>query len=310
MTRQIPVFINSLLATSLLLINVFCWFLLPILGQQHSIWFIIWLPVLLTTNTLWALIHEAIHTMLHPQSRISNLMGRSLALSLGIGFHLARFGHLTHHRFNRQGIDLTEGYDPAKTPKWLASIRYYLQITLGLYLSEILLPLLFLLPKSLIIKLADKLVDNRYRDNFKQRLLKQSVLAEIRIDALLMLSIWLTSFYLYGQYGWILLLAGLGRGLLISFADNLPHYDTPVDDVRYAYNLKLPKPLQLWLLNFNLHRVHHHYPNVPWRQLPDQFVQSRDKLDRNYFSQALNQLKGVIPISVLAAKNKNTLLKD
>ena len=48
-----------------------------------------------------------------------------------------------------------------------------------------------------------------------------------------------------------------GRGLLISFLDNVYHYETPVNDVFFAKNLRLAKPLQGILLNFNLHGIHH-----------------------------------------------------
>ena len=62
----------------------------------------------------------------------------------------------------------------------------------------------------------------------------------------------------------LLFLALLARGFLISFLDNVYHYETPVSDVFYAKNLRLAAPLAKLLLNFNFHGIHHVNPAIPW----------------------------------------------
>ena len=57
--------------------------------------------------------------------------GRLMAVLLGSSFHVLRFGHLTHHQYNRNPIDRPDIYDPAVTPRLKARIaasseRWYL----------------------------------------------------------------------------------------------------------------------------------------------------------------------------------------
>lgn len=301
MKKTIPTTINMTLGTLFIGINIFCWFVIPILAINNWLWLMCWIPALLLSNTMWALIHEAIHCIFHPNKSVNLKWGRMLSLSFGIEFHIARFGHLLHHRFNRSGIDLTDGYDPEKIPKWLANLGYYLQICIGLYLSEILVPILLLFPKQVLLFLGRKTVGEQapHYQVAKSALLKNPTLYEIRIGTIAMLIIWIISFYLYGHFWWVLLVAALIRGFMVSFADNLPHYGTATNDVRYAYNLSLPPFLQKGILNFNLHRVHHHYPNIPWKQLPEKFMAINDQLDVNYFKQGMKQWRGVIPTVTL-----------
>ena len=300
-SNKIPSKVNIVLGSCFIVFNLFCFLILPLLAQQQPAWLWLLLVAVITTNTLWALIHEAIHCIFHPNKPTNFLFGRLMGLSFGVEFHIARFGHLMHHRFNRTGLDLTDGYDPDKTPRWLANIPYYLQICVGLYLSEIFVPILFLLPKGTVSHLAEKLLghDSPHFKALKSNLLKAQTLRELRVNTLVMLALWTISFYLYGQYWWALLAASLCRGFMISFADNLPHYGTTTHDTRYAYNLSMPSIFQKLILNFNLHRVHHHYPNVPWSQLPEKFKQTNDQTDINYFKQGMRQWRGVIPLHML-----------
>lgn len=214
-SNKIPSKTNIILGSGLILFNLFCFLGLPSLAHQHVAWLWLLLIAVITTNTLWALIHEAIHCIFHPDKQTNFLFGRLMGLSFGVEFHIARFGHLMHHRFNRTGLDLTDGYDPTKTPRWLANIPYYLQICIGLYLSEIFTPILFLLPKKIVLHLAGRLLGNNspHFKALRSNLLKAPTLRELRINTLAMLALWAISFYLYGQYWWTLLAASLAVGL-------------------------------------------------------------------------------------------------
>jgi len=54
---------------------------------------------------------------------------------------------------------------------------------------------------------------------------------------------------------------------LISVAENAYRYDTRLDARLEAMNLRLPRPLEQFVLAFNLHSVHHRYPGLPWYEL-------------------------------------------
>ncbi|MGZ9271942.1 MAG: fatty acid desaturase, partial [Candidatus Binatia bacterium] len=89
------------------------------------------------------------------------------------------------------------------------------------------------------------------------------------------------------------------RALLISFLDNIYHYETPVSDVFFAKNLSLPKPLAGLLLNFNLHGIHHINPAISWIDLPKAFDAQAGKYHGGYFAAALRQLRGPMALQDL-----------
>jgi fatty acid desaturase len=91
----------------------------------------------------------------------------------------------------------------------------------------------------------------------------------------------------------------LARGFLISFLDNVYHYETPVSDIFYAKNLRLPQMLSKLLLNFNLHGIHHINPAISWINLPRAFDVQGAKYQGDYFAAAWRQLQGPIAIQDL-----------
>ena len=76
----------------------------------------------------------------------------------------------------------------------------------------------------------------------------------------------------------------------------------------------MPRFVSRCVLNFNLHRIHHRYPNVPWTQLPEYFVRQSEVYDEHFLTAALNQLRGPIaatetPPQSQAVQKRNTLLQ-
>jgi fatty acid desaturase len=62
-----------------------------------------------------------------------------------------------------------------------------------------------------------------------------------------------------------------------------------------GHNLFMPKVFAMLVLNFNLHRIHHRHPNVPWIELPDYFARQFETYDQNFLIALLHQLCGPIP---------------
>ena len=79
------------------------------------------------------------------------------------------------------------------------------------------------------------------------------------------------------------------RAFLISFLDNVYHYETPIGDTFYARNLALPAAFSAGLLHFNLHGVHHRNPSIPWAGLPEAFEREEYRFHGDYFTAALAQ---------------------
>ncbi len=263
-------------------------------------------PVALLTNFFWALHHEAIHGSFHPNRRINLTAGRIMAILLGSSFHVLRFAHLMHHRFNRNPGDRPDVYDPAVTSKAKARFGFLGTLLIGLYLSELVAPLLCLLPRFAIRQILDRIYsgDDAARKEIRRTahrlFLDSPQLIHMRTDALLSIALLAAAVLAFGGH-WPLLLAFLlGRGALVSVFDNVYHFGTPIDRPDYARNLALPRMLQLLFLNMNLHRVHHGRPSIPWWRLPAQLQATGDHCDAPMLRSALAQFTGPVALSDLA----------
>lgn len=284
-------------------------FLVPLVALPHSVWWGLALaPVALLTNSFWALHHEAIHGGFNDNRRVNVLAGRIMAILLGSSFHVLRFGHLTHHRYNRNPVDRPDVYDSARTTKAKARPQFLANLLFGLYLAEVLAPLVTWLPRPLIKRILDWVYAGEdvslqaIRATSYRLFLEPRHLRVIRTDALLAAMLMGLSAIAFGRY-WLILAAFLAaRAMLISVLDNVYHYGTPIDRPDFARNLSLPVPLQLLLLNMNLHRVHHRRPAMPWWALPAELRASKDSVDAPLFRRAIAQFAGPIAASELASR--------
>jgi fatty acid desaturase len=297
----IPCAINCLLALFYVVVNVYQFVILPLWLLPAEIrWGWTLLPLALLSNPFWSLLHEAIHDLLHSNRRVNAFIGRGLAVLFGSPFRILRLSHLLHHKLNRLPVEGTEYYDRAKTTKAAAAPGYFFQILLGLYLVEVVSPIMFFLPRAWLQWFKDRhLPGQSVSAILMQNWLGAEALREIRLDGALTLA-WLSlSFWLYGE-NWPMILALLSaRGFLISFLDNVYHYATPVGDIFYAKNLRLAAPLNKLLLNFNLHGIHHINPAISWIHLPKAFEVQAGKFQGGYFAAALSQFNGPIALQDL-----------
>ena len=299
--NRIPAGVNIGLALLYAALNFGQFFVLPIFFFRSDLrWAWVLVPIALLNNPYWSLLHEAIHDLFHPDSRLNRVFGRILSVMFGSPFRVLRVSHLLHHKLNRTPIEGTEFYEPGKDSVFGAAAGYYFQILGGLYLVEFLSPLLFVLPRACLRRFAARCI----KPNTVSAILMQSwagdeSIREIRLDGLLIIAWFGTALYCYGS-DWPLLVAILAaRGLLISFLDNVYHYRTPVSDVFYAKNLWLPRWGAALLLNFNLHGIHHRHPAVPWRGLPRLFRERAEIYHGNYFVAAARQLCGPVALQDL-----------
>jgi fatty acid desaturase len=291
--REIGAEFNLLLAAFYVLVNVFQFVFLPTWLLPNDIrWGFALLPLALLTNPFWSLIHEAIHDLLHPNRRLNGMIGRLLSVMFGSPFRILRSSHLLHHKLNRAPIEGTEYYERGNTPVVFAALGYYWQIFGGLYLVELLSPLLFFLPRSWLETLKGGVRAESVSGILLRNWSQDRAAKEIRVDGTLVILWFALGFFCYGRNWLLLLLALAARGFLISFLDNVYHYRTPVNDVLYASNLWLPKLLAKPLLNFNLHGIHHRHPSLPWKQLPAAFQEQAQIYQANYFVAAARQLAG------------------
>jgi Fatty acid desaturase. len=145
--RSIPARLNLLLAVLALTMSGWLWIVLPLLLPALPALGWSLLIVVLATTFYWSLLHEGIHAVLLPDRRLNDVLSRLLAIGFPAPFAVLRFGHLKHHQFNRTAIDRSEVFDPALTTRSAAAWRYYPQLLIGLYASEVAALLLVWLPR-------------------------------------------------------------------------------------------------------------------------------------------------------------------
>lgn len=251
-------------------------------------------PLVLLSTPLWSLIHEAIHATLLRQRTWNDRFGRILAVGYGAPFALLKSAHLLHHRYNRSRRERTEVYDPA-TSSWAAAAPgYYLHLLGGLYLIEVASVLLAAAPRRLWRYLA-RLLDSP--DTFGGMLIEgisRRHLREFRADAVAVVVVYAIAGVAYGRHVWMLAAALVARAVLISVADNAYHYGTRLDARLEAMNLRLPGPLERFVLAFNLHNVHHRHPGLPWYELRAAFAADGDQFHLGWFTAVARQLRGPI----------------
>ena len=298
---QILELTNFSLAGLFILLQLFQFFILPIyLLPKGSRWEYLVIPLALTITPLWALLHEAIHGVFNSSSRLNRVFGRILAICFGSPFNILRLTHLSHHKFNRAVTEKgTEIYDPKIVSCFRASIQYFFYIFCGLYLLEVTSIFIFFLPRKMFRRMRLRLLK---QGNVQEKWLAaqftdEAVVRQTQIDGLGIYVILALSACCFGQHWPVFAALLMLRTFLVSFYDNVYHYGTPLGVTVSGHNLFMPRSISRLVLNFNLHRIHHRYPNVPWTQLPKYFVGQSEVYDQHFLTAALNQLRGPIAAS-------------
>jgi fatty acid desaturase len=254
----------------------------------------------LTTPFNRALLHEAIHGRLVRRRDWNTRFGRALAIGSGISFDAIRLGHMTHHRFPRHALDRADVIEPGMN-RVTATIRFYLGLAGWLYIREILSSMLMLLPRRVINWVAANVMPEDEADSMLLHgALRRGLdrrLSRIRLDSALVILIYGGAFYLYGGWWPVLLLSIVLRGLIVSLQDNVAHYDTPAVVGAPAHNTRTARWAAAFMLNSNLHGVHHDRPEVPWNRLPGAFGHAGGSYSGGYFRMLAKQFRGPVDIS-------------
>lgn len=295
-----PKALNGCLITLFILLSIYQLFILPLFIPQNTIYLIMLiLPIILLNNTFWSLIHEGIHCKLTTYTKTNDMLSRLLSILYGSPFRALQIAHLLHHKYNRTPYERNEMYNPECVSPLHARITFYFRLFAGVYVQEIILPIIVLLPlktlKDLLYKKFPK--DSYQRIVIDTFLKKDKNLTETRYDFLCVIILFISSFYIYGRHWPLLVMLLLIRALFISFFDYSYHYGTKTDDVSFAMNFSLPKWISKLILHFNYHGTHHQYPLIPWHALPQKFESEQGIYEKSLFSGAARQLKGPLPLS-------------
>jgi fatty acid desaturase len=281
--------------------TLFQLFGMPFVLREFGIWGAFFLlPIMVLQPLHWGLLHEGIHARLLPNRRANEFCARVLSVTLGLPFDGTRFGHLVHHRFSRHSYDRPDVYD-GRGPYALAWLAYRLRLFGGVYLSELLSPLIAFVPTRLGIRLMEKAIPiDEHGDAHVRRLYISLVLnvgkrRRTRRGFAMSLALYAASVWVYGSWWPMLLAAMYVRGLWHSFADNVPHHGVALDQPARARNYTLPLGFGMLVMNHHLHLTHHLYPRVPWTALGAVSLLERERPKGNYFRAALGQANLFFP---------------
>lgn len=272
-------------------------------AENYLIYTILILFSTLFSYTLWALIHECVHGNFSNSRNESHRLGRILCILFGTPYQVVKTAHLMHHKYNRAEGERIEYIEENSGPIRIQKFFYYVRLFLGTYFLEVAGGFFLSLPLSFTTKIAESISKFPVHKAFFKQIQKPEIVRELRIDSLWILLLFGTAFYLSGSSFWFLLSVLFLRGFIVSFLDHSYHYGKELDNVYSSFNLSLPKSFSYLFLNFNYHRVHHHFPGCPWNRLPNQFENSRDTMDLSLFKQAFRQLRGLL---ILPEKSRNS----
>ncbi|WP_078119793.1 fatty acid desaturase family protein [Thiosocius teredinicola] len=220
----------------------------------------------LINNTIFSLLHEAVHGVLHPNRRVNDALGRVSAAFFPTGFIIQRVCHLGHHRRNRTDVELYD-YCPPGTPMWLATFRLFCLLG-GFYWLSV--PLANLLYIAGVVK--TRLFREKIAEFYGMRPMVEDVCkapsATVVRDILLSAGIQVALFILLdlSLLGW--LACYWSFAMVWCAVQYATHAWTPRDIRNGAWNLRISAFTRAVFLNYHYHLAHHQYPAAPWNALP------------------------------------------
>lgn len=224
-----------------------------------------------TNNTLFSLLHEAVHGIFSPHRGINEWAGRLAAAFFPTGFGIQRAFHFTHHRNNRspaEQFDIVHDGDVG----WLKNAQWYSLLT-GIYWAVAVFGVVtyLVVPKVLRLRLlrareskvAEQTSSNEYLAALEQL---DPVAARVEILFALLFQVALFLLLDLSLAGWLVCYAAFALSWsALQYAD---HAFSPLDRHEGAWNLEVGRINRAFFLNYHYHRAHHQHPSVPWSRLP------------------------------------------
>lgn len=256
--------VASLLATALL------W------GASHvgSLWIMVAAAISFSfvNNTVFSLLHEAVHGLFHDRKSINNAAGWIAATLFITSFSVQSAFHLTHHRNNRSEFEQFDYLRPGDN-RVLKYAQWYAILT-GLYW-------VFAPAFCLVYAAAPAVLRQRWLRDPETRVGYQTGSAaylaavesvpirQVRLEVLFTLSVQILLFLALDLTleGWLICYGFFAvNWSSLQYAD---HAWSPLDYREGAWNLRVNPLVKLLFLNYHDHLAHHQNPGIPWLHLPD-----------------------------------------
>ncbi len=228
-------------------------------------------------NSIYSIIHEAEHGILHPNPKVNDWAGVAMSLLFPAPFHLIRQGHIGHHRRNRSDDEAFDLYFAGDHP-WLKWLILYGILT-GFYW-------LLVVISNLVVAIYPGILDRRnfefdrpsvaLMDSLNPKytgLIRLEGLAACALHPAIVWSLGIPLFHYAVVY--------IGFGFSWSAMQYVHHFGTERHVLRGARNLWIFAPIDLIWLHHNWHLTHHQQPTVPWIYLP-KLSKNRQQTDREF----------------------------
>jgi fatty acid desaturase len=242
-------------------------------------WQLLGLAVLFAVlgNSIYSIIHEAEHGILHSNPGVNDVVGVAMALLFPAPFHLIRQGHIGHHRRNRSDDEAFDLYFPGDRP-WLKWLILYGILT-GFYWMLVVL-------SNVVVAIFPGILNRRnfefdrpsvaFMDSLNPKYISFIRLEGLAACALHLAIMWSLNIPLV-NYCFVY----FGFGFSWSAMQYVHHFGTERHVLRGTRNLWIFAPIDLVWLNHNWHLAHHQHPTVPWIYLP-RLSEVRQDTDRGF----------------------------
>jgi fatty acid desaturase len=241
------------------------------LASHAAEWWVVILVALAfsyVANTIFSLLHEAVHRHFHAQQAVNEAFGILFAAFFPTGLTFQRVVHFGHHRRNRTEWELFDHYQPGDS-RYKTLFRLYCLLTGFFWMSAPLGCAIYLLTGPFFrSRLFQEVICRWY--GFEPMVadlarvpgqrMRLEIVFTVAFQAALILLLDLT------LLGWC--------ACYVAFALNwcslqyTDHAGTKRDIVEGASNLRVNRVVQWIFLNYHHHLAHHRNPEVPWIHLP------------------------------------------
>lgn len=222
-------------------------------------------------NTIFALLHEAVHGVLHSSKVVNRWGGRFAAAFFPTGYMVQRAFHTTHHRNNRGRFEQFD-YLHDDDVKWLKIAQWYAILTGVYWLVTVLGVAAFaVVPRALRVRLLRARESRVARQTSSGPYLdaldvlpavpaRLELLGTAAFQAALIYTLDLSA------AGWLACYAAFGLNWSsLQYAD---HAFSPLDPQHGAWNLRVNPVVRALFLNYHCHLAHHQHPRAAWIHLP------------------------------------------
>ena len=222
-----------------------------------------------TANTLFSLLHEAVHGIFNANKSINEWAGRLAAAWFPTGLLIQRAFHLTHHKNNRsehEQFDLIHKTDKV----WLKHAQWYAILT-GIYWFVAVFGVLIyaLIPRAFNLDVfRSKKLEQTSSPAYAESLDGMNTL-RARLEILFSIAFQVGLFLALdlSLLGWLVCYVAFAMNWSsLQYAD---HAFSPLNAKEGAWNLRVSPVSKAFFLNYHLHLAHHQSPHTPWIHLPE-----------------------------------------